>query len=223
VHIDLVESPPGQGRRLATRSLPWRHGVVDGERGSRDRHDPPSTADYNGSRRWDREDEYDEDGRRGHWQHKVGSWSSRLFRSVSRAPCDRDRSESRRDAHDRGSNTGGRRHHHVGGSCTDDLAHPPGPVSDPTPGLRGRTMDTVGRGIRPVAMDTSTGPPHVGSTSATSPLRSCCWAATPGPPWALGKTAGPPHGRCCIMSEATGAERACHRKIITTQHCCHRQ
>ena len=225
VHIDLVESPSGQGGRLATRSLPWRHGVVDGERSPRDRHDPPPTDHCNGSRRWDREDEDDEDGRRGRRQHKARSWSSRLFRSFSRAPRDRDRdrSEPRRDAHDRGSNTGGRRRHHVRGSCTDDLAHPPGPVFAPTPGLRGRTVDTVGRGIRPVAMDTATGPPPVGSTSATCPLRSCCWAVAPDPPRALGKTAGPPHGRRCIASEATSVERMCHRMIITTQHRRHRK
>jgi hypothetical protein len=147
VHIDLVESPSGQGGRLATRSLPWRHGVVDGERGPRDRHDPPPTDHCNGSRRWDREDEDDEDGRRGRRQHKARSWSSRLFRSVSRAPHDRDRdrSEPRRDAHDRGSNTGGRRHHHVRGPCTDGLAHPPGPVSTPHSGPawqdRGRSRE----------------------------------------------------------------------------------
>jgi hypothetical protein len=106
VHIDLVESPLGQGGRLVTRSLPWRHGVVDGERGPRGRHDPPPTAHCNGSHRWYIEDEDDEDGRRGRRQHKAGSWSSRLFRVVSRAPRDRDRSEPRCDAHDRGSNTG---------------------------------------------------------------------------------------------------------------------
>jgi hypothetical protein len=177
----------------------------------------------NGSRRWDREDDDDEDGRRGRRQHKAGSWSSRLFRSVSRAPRDRDRFEPTRDAHDQGSNTGGRRHHHVGGTCTDDLAHPPGPVSAPTLGLRGRTVDAVRRGIRPITMDIATGPPPVGSTSATSPLRSSCWAATSGPRRALGKTAGHPHGRRCIASEVTDVERACHRKIRTTQHRCHRQ
>jgi hypothetical protein len=100
---------------------------------------------------------------------------------------------------------------------------PPGLCLPPTPGLRGRTVDAVGRGIRPVAMDTTTGPPPVVSTNATCPLQSYCWAAAPNPQRALGKTAGPPHGRRCIASEATDVERVCHRKIITTQHRRHRQ
>jgi hypothetical protein len=100
---------------------------------------------------------------------------------------------------------------------------PPGPCLPPTPGLHGRTVDAVGRGIRPVAMDTATGPPPVGSTSATRPLRSCYWAEAPDPPRALRKTAGPPHGRCCFASEVTSAERMRHRMIITTQHRRHRQ
>ncbi|WVZ91565.1 hypothetical protein U9M48_037717 [Paspalum notatum var. saurae] len=95
VHIDLVEGPPGCDGLPATRSLPWHHGVIDGEREPRDRLDPPPTAHCSDRRRWDREDEDDGDDRRGRRRREKRSWSSQLFRSLSRAPRDRDRSEPR--------------------------------------------------------------------------------------------------------------------------------
>jgi hypothetical protein len=199
--------------------------VVDGERGPRGRHDPPPTAHCNGSRRWDREDEDDEDGRRGRRQHKAGSWSSRLFRSVSRAPRDRDRSEPRRDAHDRGSNTGGRRRHHVRGSCTDDLAHPPGPCLPP---LRACVVGPWTQSGEAFAPSPWTPQPVLSPWAPPAP-RALSGSVVglqprvPGGRWGRPLALPSPHGRRCIASEATGAERACHRKIRTTQHRCHRQ
>jgi hypothetical protein len=82
-------------------------GVVDGERTPRDRHDPAPVA-IDGRR----DDDDDDIERRGRRSRNEDSWSSRLFRSLSRAPHrERDRSEPRRGRHDdRRSTTGGRRH-----------------------------------------------------------------------------------------------------------------
>jgi hypothetical protein len=122
VHLDLVEGPSGRDGLPTTRSLTWRHGVVDGERERRDRHDPPPTDLHNDRRHRDRDDEDEGDERRGRRQHNGESWSSRLFHILSRASRGLDRSDSRREQHrDRGSRNGGR-HHHLGlGSAPQPL------------------------------------------------------------------------------------------------------
>lgn len=78
---------------------------------------------------WHRRDDYDsDDERRGHRDRKNDNWGTRLFRSLSRAPKERERerSESRPGRHgDWSSTTGGRRHHlksSVG--MLDDTSHP---------------------------------------------------------------------------------------------------
>jgi hypothetical protein len=104
VHLDLVEDPPESDGRCSTREFRWALGVVDRERTPRDRHNPAPVA-IDGRRG-------DDEERRGRRSRKEDSWSSRLFRSLSRAPHrERDRSEPRRDRHDdRRSTTGGRQH-----------------------------------------------------------------------------------------------------------------
>jgi hypothetical protein len=82
IHLDLVEGPSGCDGLPTTRSLTWRHGVVDEEHEPRDRHDPPPTDLCNDRRCWDRDDEDEGDERCGCRQHKGESWSSRLFRSL---------------------------------------------------------------------------------------------------------------------------------------------
>jgi hypothetical protein len=111
VHLDLVEDPAGREGSAAPRAYSWRLSVVDGESGPRDRHDPTPSC-YNNGRRDDDDDNYDND-RHGRHITRGSSWSSRLFRSLSRAPKEqeRERSESRREHHrDRDYGMGGRRH-----------------------------------------------------------------------------------------------------------------
>ncbi|KAJ1287526.1 hypothetical protein BS78_02G017000 [Paspalum vaginatum] len=106
VHLDLIEDPPSRDGHRGTRDFRWRLGIIDGERVPRDRHDPPLPNRYGSHRRDDDDDDDDSRGR------KEDSWSSRLFRSLSRTPKDRvrDRSEPLRDCHrDRESDAGGRR------------------------------------------------------------------------------------------------------------------
>lgn len=112
VHLDLMEDPAGRGGHAAPRAYSWRLGVVDGESGPRDRHDPTPPCYNNNGRQDDDDDNYDND-RHGRHITRGSSWSSRLFRSLSRAPKERERerSESRREHYrDRGYGTGGRRH-----------------------------------------------------------------------------------------------------------------
>jgi len=65
------------------------------------------------------DDDNDDDDRRGRRNRKDDSWSSRLFRSLSRAPRERERerSESRRGHRDKGSIAGRR---HVGGHAVHE-------------------------------------------------------------------------------------------------------
>ncbi|XP_066365462.1 uncharacterized protein [Miscanthus floridulus] len=88
VHLDLVEDPPDRdGRAAAPRVYTWDYGVVDGERTPCDRHDPPP-ADIHGSHRDDDNDH------RGCRERQGDNWYSRLTRSLSRAPKDRERERS---------------------------------------------------------------------------------------------------------------------------------
>ncbi|CAD6266655.1 unnamed protein product [Miscanthus lutarioriparius] len=97
VHLDLVEDPPSRdGRAAAPRVYTWDYGVVDGERTPCDRHDPPP-ADIHGGRR------DDDDDCRGRRERQGDNWYSRLTRSLSRAPKDREWERSL-------SRHGGRRH-----------------------------------------------------------------------------------------------------------------
>lgn len=92
VHLDLVEGSPGNEGQGSTRAFDWRLGVVDGESAPRDRHDPPP-------RRNDHHRDDDDNDHRGRRLQREDSWSTRLFRSISRAPKgrERERSGSRRD------------------------------------------------------------------------------------------------------------------------------
>lgn len=108
VHLDLVEDPPGAHGRTPPRAYTWRYGVVDGERAPRDRLDPPPSEVRSSNRR----DDDDDDDRRGRRGHRDDTWSSRLLRSLSRAPRERERerSESRRGSRrHRSPDHGGRR------------------------------------------------------------------------------------------------------------------
>ncbi|CAN6380530.1 unnamed protein product [Urochloa humidicola] len=110
VHLDLVEDPPGADGRAGLHDYKWHYGVVDGERTPRDRHDP-APADHHNRRHHGDDD--DDDYRRGRRDRKSDNWSSRLFRSLSRAPKERERERSEsRHGHrgDRSSVAGGRRH-----------------------------------------------------------------------------------------------------------------
>jgi hypothetical protein len=92
VHLNLVEGFPGNEGQGSTCAFDWRLGVVDGESAPRDRHDPtPRRNDHH-------RDDDDNDRHIRRLQREV-SWSTRLFRSISRAPkgCERERSGSRRD------------------------------------------------------------------------------------------------------------------------------
>jgi hypothetical protein len=110
VHLDLVEDRAGRGGHAAPRAYSWRLDVVDGESGPRDRHDPTPPRYNNNGHRDNDEDNYVND-RHGCHISRGSSWSSRLFRSLSRAPKERERSESCREHHrDRGYGTGGHRH-----------------------------------------------------------------------------------------------------------------
>ena len=109
VHLDLLEGPLGRdGRSPPPKDYKWHYGIIDGERTPRSRHDPRPVDRYDGRRREDDDHDLDQRGRRS---HKDDSWSSRLFRSLSRTPRERERerSGSHRGHRDRGS-TSGRRH-----------------------------------------------------------------------------------------------------------------
>ncbi|RLN12339.1 hypothetical protein C2845_PM09G13460 [Panicum miliaceum] len=85
VHLDLLEDPPGRdGRSPPPKDYKWHYGIIDGERTPRSRHDPRPVDRYDGRRREDDDD--DDLDRRGRRSRKDDSWSSRLFRSLSRAP-----------------------------------------------------------------------------------------------------------------------------------------
>jgi len=86
VHLDIVESPPNEHGRSSSRKLDWDFGVVDGERGPRERHDPPPPEPRRDRRRDDDDNDYDDGDRRGRHHDKGNGWGSRLFRSLSRAP-----------------------------------------------------------------------------------------------------------------------------------------
>ena len=106
VHLDLLEGPLGRdGRSPPPKDYKWHYGIIDGERTPRSRHDPRPVDRYDGRRREDDDDDLDQRGRRS---HKDDSWSSRLFRSLSRTPRERERerSESHRGHRDRGSTSG---------------------------------------------------------------------------------------------------------------------
>lgn len=93
VHLDIVESPPDEYGRSSSRKLDWDYGIIDGERGPRERHEPPPPVPRHDRRR----DDDDDDDRRGRRHDKRRSWGSRLVRSLSRAPArerERERSES---------------------------------------------------------------------------------------------------------------------------------
>lgn len=116
MHLDRVEDPPGSDGRVTPRRYTWYYGIVDGQRVPRDRHDrlpvsrPNSRRDDGDDDRYDR---HDEDGnRRGHRERKGDSWSSRLVRSLSRAPRERERerSESRHERRRDDTFTHGSRH-----------------------------------------------------------------------------------------------------------------
>jgi hypothetical protein len=104
VHLDMVEDPPTRDGHGHPRAYDWRLGVVDGECEPRDRHDPPPPRSNR------RRDEDGDSDRRGRRPGRDDSWSSRLFRSISRAPRDRERERSG-SRHGQRHDSSGRRHH----------------------------------------------------------------------------------------------------------------
>jgi hypothetical protein len=62
VHLDLIEFPEDDYGRTRTRGLKWQYGVIDGERGPRERHASPPPEDRPERRRG--EDKDDRHGRR---------------------------------------------------------------------------------------------------------------------------------------------------------------
>jgi hypothetical protein len=78
VHLDLVEAPPDEHGRTATKKHTWLYGVVDGERVPGVRRDPPPAVG-NGTRRGNDVDDDDHRGRRG---RSSGGWGSTHFRSI---------------------------------------------------------------------------------------------------------------------------------------------
>jgi hypothetical protein len=105
VHLDLIQSPADSYGRSTTRELPWRYGVIDGERAHRDRHDQTPTGNSKKQRRDDDDgDECPED--------KSRSLGSRLYRSLSRTLA-REREWGRSESR----HAGGHRRHQ---QCADE-------------------------------------------------------------------------------------------------------
>uniref|UniRef100_K3ZE08 Uncharacterized protein n=1 Tax=Setaria italica TaxID=4555 RepID=K3ZE08_SETIT len=148
VHLDLREDPPDRDGRATLHDYKWHCRV------SRHHRD---------------DDDYDRRGR------EEDNWSTRLFRSLSRAPKgrDRDRSESRHGYHDRNAAGGGRRRR-------ERHLHRPAERrarSEPQPRHRPREATPEGRqSCKPPGHDAGEDNDHrssqhpPGTTNTTSPL-----------------------------------------------------
>lgn len=111
IHLDLVEAPPDEHGRAASRKLTWHYGVIDGVRTARDRRDSPPPLIIGGQHRHDEDD----DSGRGRHGRSSDNWGSRFSHSISRASArgrERERPESQHGRrNERRSTTDGRRHH----------------------------------------------------------------------------------------------------------------
>ncbi|XP_066347861.1 uncharacterized protein [Miscanthus floridulus] len=182
VHLDLVEDPPARdGRAAAPRVYTWDYGVVDGERVPRDRHNPPP-ADIHGSRR------DDDDDRRGCRERQGDNWYSRLTRSLSRAPKDRERERS-------ASRHGGRRHR------------------SPEHGGRRRPLHDADVAARHLAPSDTAGHGTCDTACLSAPSDTAGHDASTGAPLLLAKPAEPRRpGEVQRRARGRSRERTAHRR-----------
>jgi hypothetical protein len=53
VHLDIIEPPPDEYGNVSPRKVDWRFGIINGERSTRDRRDPPPPDNRRDRRRDD--------------------------------------------------------------------------------------------------------------------------------------------------------------------------
>jgi hypothetical protein len=57
VHLDIIESPPDKYGCCSSRKLDWHYGIIDGERGPQEWHDPPPPDSRHDRHRDDEDDD----------------------------------------------------------------------------------------------------------------------------------------------------------------------